>query len=182
MAAAGRHDEVSRLLAEAKHQRSVDPNASLFPQWKNTAESSPSDDANLFADVMSVSETRRIRANQNPAGAFACNVCKGLDFRRGMPSDAEVVFFIGLAAMSSTAAGGCHGCQFLSDCLKKAGEVYLPESLRGRGYGEFLWGDKEMKSVILHSAALGAPLYVNLCAGPSANSPCFLEFSIHLGS
>jgi ankyrin repeat protein len=157
MATLGGHDDVVQLLQDAERQRAADPNAELFPEWENTSsnESSPSRQAEFIALSMSVHATRRIHANQEPAGIFSCNVCKGLDFRRGMPRDAELVYFMSIASMSSSASRGCRGCQFLSDCLTQIKNVY----------GEGLWGNRPMTDLILHSMALGGPLQLLLYAG-----------------
>jgi ankyrin repeat protein len=124
MAILGKHDDVLKLLQDAEQQRAANPNAELFPQWKYSSESSSINQAENMATILSVNATRRIYANQEPPGIFSCNVCKDLDFRRTMPRDAEVVFFISAALMESAAATGCRGCQFLSDCSAQAIKAY----------------------------------------------------------
>jgi hypothetical protein len=104
-----------------------------------------------MAGIMSLQATRTIHTNQEPAGVFSCGVCKDLDFRRGMPRDAEVVYFMSIAPMSSSASRGCRGCQFLSDCLTQIKNVY----------GEGLWGNQPMTDLILHSMALGGSLLLS---------------------
>jgi len=124
----------------------------------------------MMAGVMSIYATRRIHANQKPAGIFLCGVCKGLDFRRGMPRDAEVVYLMSIASMSSSASRGCRSCQFLSDCLTQIKNVY----------GEGLWGNRPM--MILHSMALGGPLQLLPYAGdPTSTSSMRIEIYVKEG-
>ena len=151
MAVIGGHDDVIQLLKDAERQRAAGSNAKLFPEWEYSNKFSPSREAKLNADVMSMRATRRIHPNQEPAGVFRCHVCKDLDFRRGMPWDAEVVYFMSLSSMSASASSGCRGCQFLSDCLTQIKNVY----------GEGLWGNQRMENLTLHSMALGGPLLLH---------------------
>jgi hypothetical protein len=154
------HGDIVELLQDAERQRAADPNAELFPEWKNCNESSPSREAESMAGLMSAQAKWTIHANQEPAGVFSCNVCKGLDFRRGMPRDAEVVYFISIAQMSFSASRGCRGCRFLSDCLTQIKNVY----------GEGLWGNQPTADLILQSMALGGSLLLSADRFISASS------------
>lgn len=149
------HDEVAELLRTAERQITEDPDAELFPDW-NPAASDGSDgaaaQARMSAGAISLYATRRIHANQEPAGIFVCWLCKDLEFRRGMPRDAEVVYFMGIPRMRRSASDGCRGCRFLSDCLDKVKAVY----------GDGIWGDGREENIILHSMAAGAPLLLHV--------------------
>jgi ankyrin repeat protein len=151
MAIFGRHDDISKLLQDAERQRAANLDTKLFPNWKYSKEDSASEKAEHMATIMSVNATRRIHANQEPPGVFGCNVCKDLNFRRGIPREAEVVFFMTVALMRSSASRGCHGCQFLSDCLAQVRNTY----------GEGLWDNDPTSHVVLHSMAHGAPLLLH---------------------
>ena len=145
--------EINKLLREAKAQRGLCSASELFPEWQYREEDDPSStQAKLMAGVMSVNATRRIQANQKPAGVFSCRVCHDLDFRRGMPRDAEIVYFMVVEAMESAAAAGCRGCRFLSDCLAQA----------RKAYGAALWDNFSGSGLVLHSIAQGAPLLFHL--------------------
>jgi ankyrin repeat protein len=164
MAILGGHDDISKLLQDAERQRAANPDAELFPDWKYSRASNEdfaSDQAEGMATIMSVNATRRIHANQEPPGIFVCNVCKDLDFRRGMAWEAEVVLFMTVALMHSAASRGCRGCQFLSDCLAQARTAY----------GEGLWGNGPTNHFVLHSATHGAPLLLHSYASIPTSLP-----------
>jgi ankyrin repeat protein len=145
--------EINKLLQEAESQRRLRSASELFPRWRYRDEySSSSAQADLMATIISVNATRRIQANQEPAGVFSCRTCHDLAFRRGKPPDAEIVYFMAVGAMKSAAAAGCKGCRFLSDCLAQA----------RKAYGAALWNDALENSLVLYSMSQGAPLLVHL--------------------
>lgn len=163
------HFTIVELLQEAERQRSVDPGAELFPGWRwYSAANDEADDpvlqAEFMADIMSLRSTRRIRANQDPGGAFNCDKCKDLDFRRGMHEDAEVVFFVGsIASINSSAfSDGCRGCRFLVDCLKKAMDLW-GQDMWASGSGSGSGTDSlPLTHLVLHSMSSRAPLLLHL--------------------
>jgi len=165
IATRGGHDGVLELFQEAERQRAAVADAELFPGWENGPK--PSDNSfemeqvEIIANTMSVNASRRIRVNQMPVGLLRCTVCGDLDFRRGMPADAEVVFFMKTAMMGSSASRGCRGCQFLSDCLAQA----------RRAYGENPMGNGPITHIVLHSIALGAPLLLHANTGNPYSFP-----------
>jgi hypothetical protein len=161
MAILGRRGDILKLLQDAERQRAANPDAELFPEWKYSNKDSASEQAEVMACAMSVNATRKIHANQEPAGVFACNVCKDLDFRRGMPRDAEVVFIMGLAPMDYAASRGCRGCRFLSDCLAQARIAY----------DQGLWHNTPTSHFVLHSMAHGAPLLLHSNGPNPASHP-----------
>ncbi|KAK2766117.1 hypothetical protein FQN54_007632 [Arachnomyces sp. PD_36] len=155
MASAGNHSEIVTIIRDASRQLMTNPRAELFPDWKPAPESdsnSASFQTDLAAKLISLYASRKIHANQEPAGIFSCEMCKDLDFRRGMSQDAEVVYFMGILRMRSSGSSGCRGCRFLSDCLDRANEVY----------GDGIWGNGPLESIVLHSMALGAPLLMHV--------------------
>jgi ankyrin repeat protein len=162
-----RNPGVLELLQEAERQRAAVPDAELFPGWKDSPERfDPSSELSRQAEffwtpAFSVKATRWIHVNQAPAGSFRCLVCRDLDFRRGMPADAEVAYFIAVELMGTAASGGCRGCRFLSDCLAQA----------RRAYGEGEWGYDSMTHITLHSMALGAPLLLHGRGGDHTSWP-----------
>ncbi|KFY01713.1 hypothetical protein V490_00787, partial [Pseudogymnoascus sp. VKM F-3557] len=99
------------LLRSAKRQREAQPHAKLFPEWRyrDEEEGSVAFQANLIAKAVSVNATRKVEANQEPAGIFSCTLCHDLDFRRGMARDAEVVYYMREEDMRA-AAERCRGC------------------------------------------------------------------------
>ncbi|KAK5652630.1 hypothetical protein OQA88_10223 [Cercophora sp. LCS_1] len=175
MAEIGKHPDLVRLLREAEQQRTKGvPSADLFPDHKDTLpQSDRADEGDTLAYIMSVQATRRIVANQEPPGMFGCNLCKGLDFRRGKPDDAEVVFIMGLAATRQAAAQGCKSCQFICACLLRAVGVF----------GSNLWGNAPELRIVLHSVAAGAPLLLHLQGfDPSFFPPKRLEIFVKEGT
>jgi ankyrin repeat protein len=154
--------EINKLLREAKAQRGLCPASELFPEWRyRDKDDSSSTWAKFMADMMSVNATRRIQANQEPAGVFSCRICHNLDFRRGMPPDAEIVYFTVVEAMESAAAAGCRGCRFLSDCLAQA----------RKAYGAALWNNFSGNGLVLYSMAQGAPLLFHLNTSNTPSIP-----------
>lgn len=85
------HSHVVRLLQDAERQRAQSPNAVLFPEWTGTRPTTICQQAEYKATIMSVSATSTIYPNQDPGGTFNCYACRDLDFRRGMPEDANIV-------------------------------------------------------------------------------------------
>ncbi|KAH6838616.1 hypothetical protein B0I37DRAFT_400223 [Chaetomium sp. MPI-CAGE-AT-0009] len=119
------------LLRTAKRQREFQPNAELFPEWRYKVSNSTSLQAQIMAHAVSINATRPVEANQEPAGVFSCTVCRDLDFRRGMPRNAEVVYYIGMERMHS-AASHCRGCR---------SGVTWPTVGTGRDVSVQDWGD-----------------------------------------
>jgi ankyrin repeat protein len=150
------------LLRSARSQLQAQPDAKLFPDWqfRDPEWDSSCFQAQIMAALASVNATRRIQANQEPAGIFTCQVCHDLDFRRGMNRDAEIVYFIGMRSLESTASR-CNGCHFLIDCL---------EGVR-KGYGERVWAAMSSEYLALYSAAEGAPLLADFHDGNAGLTP-----------
>ena len=146
----GHHRDVFESLQEAVRQRGIVSSADLFPKYNYPDRpSSPAITEERMALILSSKDpARQIHTNQEPPGTFLCNYCKSLDFRRGQPEDAEVIFFMGVAGIRLYASEGCKSCRFLSDCLARATEVF----------GTNLWSNEPESHLALHSLAAGAPL------------------------
>lgn len=150
------------LLRSAKRQRESQPDAKLFPEWRYRDErgDSASFQARLMAQAVSVNATRRVEANQEPAGVFSCTLCHDLDFRRGMPRDAEVLYYMGVESMQA-AADRCRGCRFLLDCLAEV----------RKAYGVKAWAMLRDKFLVLQSAVQGGPLLLHFHNGNPVYTP-----------
>ncbi|KFY61824.1 hypothetical protein V497_02707 [Pseudogymnoascus sp. VKM F-4516 (FW-969)] len=144
------------LLRSAKRQREAQPHAKLFPEWRyrDEEEGSVAFQANLIAKAVSVNATRKVEANQEPAGIFSCTLCHDLDFRRGMARDAEVVYYMREEDMRA-AAERCRGCRFLRDCLDEV----------RKAYGVKVWAMLRDDFLVLRSEVQGGPLLVHFHSG-----------------
>ncbi|KAH8897330.1 hypothetical protein GQ53DRAFT_626098, partial [Thozetella sp. PMI_491] len=100
---------------------------------------------------------RRIMANPNPGGFPArCSTCQDLDFRRGVPKDAEVIHWVYKPGFAESAEYGCPGCNMILHCLKQLASVY----------GEHVEDWKQATSTAqLVSEVHGGPLYVSYGTG-----------------
>ena len=154
MARGSGHDNVVTLIQQAEDQRKADPRAELFPDWRYAGGGDQPSQADLMAGLLSVVETRRIRHNQELAGALRCEICKDLDFRRGMAPEEHVVYFMARGSMASGASRGCNGCQFILDCISTIQEAYGPSVLEREP------SDGAGSPVVLHSTGDGAPLLI----------------------
>lgn len=153
MARGSGHDDVARLLEQAEEQRATDSHTRLFPGWRYTSDDGPTQ-PQMMAGLLSVVGTRMVRSNQEPAGVIKCAVCKDLDFRRGIAPEDHVVYFLEQSFMESAAAGGCRGCQFVTDCIstieKELGSSVLERAPPG----------VPANLLVLHSIGQGAPLLI----------------------
>jgi hypothetical protein len=152
--------EINNLLREAKAQRDLHTASELFPGRKYRDEEGYSYSF-MMADAMSMFWTRRIQANPKPAGVFSCRTCHDLDFRRGMPQDASIVYFMAVKVMDSAVSAGCRGCRFLSDCLVQVRHAY------GAAFWDLFSGD----DLVLSSMAQGAPLLLHHQSGSMPSIP-----------
>jgi hypothetical protein len=106
---------------------------------------------------MSLTETltsrRRIMANPTPGGFPAqCSVCQDLDFRRGVPKDAEVIHWVLQGNVAEAAARGCSGCIVILQVLQKLAELH------GESLASWKTGTEPTQ---LLSMVHGGPLYVS---------------------
>jgi uncharacterized protein len=113
---------------------------------------------------------RRIMANPNPGGFPArCNVCQDLNFRRGVPKDAEVVHWVLDSSLAMGESRGCSGCTMIRQCLHQLASIY----------GETLaaWTAANVPCQLL-SMVHGGPLYVS-CEKPFGSTRPTLRVEIY---